>query len=241
MNQAAMDRVIQVLKRISDKEWEDYLRNEPEWQFTMPLSKIYPENTFICFMLTAGLNDYQLKGRAEKVYWPKLVKLGQKGKIPQGRDDLIALLKPFYQNERFHETKINRLFRFLKSELARWLWQADKLLIADSFDTIWERLAFTMRQRSYKKTIVFAMKCLFIALRMLNVGVEAIKCNMPIAVDSRIKKITSKLQLLGPQKLNETAIQEVWQDILKEIQKERPQITIFHLDSYLWQMAGGIN
>ncbi|MCD6213847.1 MAG: N-glycosylase/DNA lyase [Candidatus Desulfofervidus sp.] len=236
MHKQAIDQIIDTLKNLSYQQWEAYLKTEPEWQYGLPIKEVYPENVFICFMLTAGLNDYQLKGRAEVAYWPKLMDLAKRSEIPQTLDDLINLLEPFYQKERLKKAKIARLHRFLESKLAEYLWQAEKGEIAVSFEHVWKGLARTMKQPPHKKTIVFAMKCLFIAIRML--GQKEIKCDMPIPVDSRIKKITLEYGLLGENELAEKAIQHVWNMVLKEIQKRNPYVNIFHLDSYLWQNAG---
>lgn len=97
MHKQAIDQIINTLKNLSYQQWEAYLKTEPEWQYGLPIKEVYPENVFICFMLTAGLNDYQLKGKAEIVYWPKLMDLAKRSEIPQTLDDLINLLELFFK------------------------------------------------------------------------------------------------------------------------------------------------
>lgn len=143
----------------------------------------------------AGLNDYQLKGVAEIKYWPLLVKnLMDKSDILDKPSDFIGLLKSFYANERLYKNKLKRLEKFLNSELALKLWQMPLRKIAKSLDKIWYELAETIKPKSTsinnyrnRKTIVFAMKYLAISLLMFKI--RDFEFNIPIPVDSRIRKI----------------------------------------------------
>ncbi len=227
--------ICEKLKEVSWQEWNKYLETEPEWKETKPLLNKYSENAFIVFIIIAGLNDYQLKGRAEIVYWPSIVKWVIQQEVPTSPEKLIPILKPFYKRERLSTGKINRLHRFLESNLAKWLWQARKENIAANLNEIWLSLAKTMNQKPNKKTILFSMKCLALSLMML--GIREFRFEFPIPVDSRIRKLTLALGLLNEKNTNERQIQTIWDTVLKELKKTYPEINMLHLDSYLWQKA----
>ena len=103
VNQAIFDKLCESLKRFSSKQWEEILRNEPEWKEMKPVLKQYPKNAFLVLMLVAGLNTYQLKGGAEKNYWPKLANYLLQQEVPASLDALLNLLKPFYAKERLNK------------------------------------------------------------------------------------------------------------------------------------------
>ncbi len=242
INKTNFERVCEALKKLKWDVWEKAVKNEPEWKETKPLLERYGPNKFLVFMVMAGLNDYQLKGPAEIKYWPLLVRnLMDKSDIPNKPSDLIELLKSFYANERLYENKLKRLEKFLNSELALKLWQMPLKEIARNLDKIWYELAETMKPKSTsinnycnRKTIVFAMKCLAISLLMFEI--RDFEFNIPIPVDSRIKKITFKWGLLS-ENSPEKDIQQTWQAVLENLKKTYPYINMTHLDSFLWQRA----
>lgn len=86
-----------------------------------------------------------------------------------------------------------------------------------------------MRQRPNKKTIVFAMKCLGIALLMASEANFDFS-PIPIPVDSRVKSWTPSM--------GEEEIRDFWARALDEIRKKESRVTMIHLDSFLWQLAG---
>jgi len=49
---------------IPDEAWEEIVRKEPEWKFIEQFYK-FGFNRSSVIVVAAGLNDYQLKGRAE--------------------------------------------------------------------------------------------------------------------------------------------------------------------------------
>jgi DNA-(apurinic or apyrimidinic site) lyase len=244
INETNFKRVCKALKKLPWEVWEKAVKSEPEWKETKPLLERYEPSKFLVFMVMAGLNDYQLKGVAEEKYWPLLVKsLMDKSDIPDKPSDFIGLLKSFYANERLYKNKLKRLEKFLNSELALKLWQMPLRKIAKSLDEIWYEIAETIKPKpasanNYRnrKTIVFAMKCL--AISLLVFGIKDFEFNIPIPVDSRIKRLTFKLGLLK-KGTSDRKIQQVWQMVLRELKNVHPYINMVHLDSFLWQKGNG--
>lgn len=227
-------KIAELLRLIPWEKWEQILEDEPEWRYMRPLSLKYPFGPFAVAMVAVGLNDYQLKGKSEEVYWPKIQTILTASEVPTSPNQLISVLRPFYKFERLNQRKASRLDRFLKSELADSLWANTTLRVAQDFEAIWMRLSIVMNQGPQDKTIVFAMKCLGISLLMAGeYGFDFSR--IPIPVDSRIEALTQKVfpgQLIGRGK-----IQGFWSEILAELKEGLPELSMIHLDSLCWQIG----
>jgi len=155
--------------------------------------------------------------------------------IPNTIEELSSFLSEFYPQyrERLYNRKSNRVKKFLSSDLARRLWNSTPDEVAENFSNIWYELAKVMSQKPNQKTILFAMKCLGIALQMS--GIQHINSleKMPIPVDSRIRKFTEKI---GVNFQNDKEVQRFWSEILNEVRRN-VQIDMIHLDSLLWQIG----
>jgi DNA-(apurinic or apyrimidinic site) lyase len=233
-NNLKKERLIKILSDIPDEAWKEIVRKEPEWKFIEQIYKVgFGPSSVI--MVATGLNDYQLKkGGAEEVYWPEILKYLPNLNTPMDINEIYNSLKPFYENERFHEAKLKRLEKFLHSDLAsNTLWKSTPNEVSSNFKDIWKELAGVMGQKEDKKTIVFAMKCLWISLLKADECVFDLK-GIPIPVDKRVSEFTEKLT--GNKNHIDFYI-DFWNDVLNELQKTRKNITIFHLDSLIWQIS----
>jgi len=231
---ASMEEVVQILCRIPYPVWEDFVRNEPEWRFTEPVLERYGPSRFLTFMVMAGLNDYQLKGPAEKRYWPPLVEHVIQRPIPESPEDLKEVFKGFYEKERFRTVKIRRLERFLRSPLVHRMWRMTSAEFSQSFRALWYEIAKTMAQQKERKTIVFSMKCLGIGLLMLGVK-EFDFTGIPVPVDARVRSLLERWGLIV-EGAPEQEIQSLCEEILRGIRGVEPRVNMIHLDSFLWQM-----
>jgi len=226
--------IAKLLCRIPWEKWEKILEDEPEWCYMWPLYQKYPFGTFAVTIVALGLNDFQLKGKADEVYWPRIQNILGNSDTPSSRSQLIAILRPFYQAERLTKLKSKRLDRFLKSELADSLWTATPRYIAEDFEAIWVRLSIVMNQEPRAKTIVFAMKCLGISLLLAGeYGFDFSR--IPIPVDSRIESLTQRVAFKEFEGRKD--IQGFWSEILWELKIELPQLSMIHLDSLCWQIG----
>ena len=220
--------------------WDAVVKNEPEWRLMEPLLGRYGYGHFAVLMLAAGLNDYQLSGRAEKVYWPKIKKLLDNSPTVKSLHDLQTVLNPFYLKERLGSQKSSRLKRFTTSRLASGLWQSRPRFVAENFQSIWNALAQTMRQNRNRKTICFAMKCLGISLLMAGEQGFAFGA-IPIPVDLRVMRFMEKAGLAGVNE-DEDKVRAFWNNVLLELKRKCPGLThkliMIHLDSLIWQIAG---
>lgn len=224
-------KLVEIFSEIPWDVWEKIVKKEPEWQNMEPFLS-YNFGPFAVLMLVTGLNDYQLKGKADVAYWPNIRKVLEASPPLKSPNDLCKLLMPFYQKERLNTNKIERLERFLRSSLASQLWGSSPQRVSADFLNIWGNLAKIMHQKPQAKTIVFAMKCLGICL--LIAKEYEFDFSILVPVDSRVMRFTN---LLGFNAGSDDDIRAFWSDILTILRKGDPRITMIHLDSLIWQIA----
>lgn len=227
-------KLVEILKEIPQPVWDRIVKKAPEWQNLVSFSNLYGFGPFSVLMLVIGLNAYQLKGRAEIAYFPKIRELLEQYPTPRTPRELLNLLNLFYAHERLNSIKSKRLERFLKSPLASNLWKSSPEEISSNFIRIWDELTQLMGQRPQDKTITFAMKCLGLSLLMDQEHNFDFN-NISIPVDSRVAKLTQRAVLCINMKDQE--IRAVWNEILSDLQRTLPSITMIHLDSLVWQIG----
>jgi DNA-(apurinic or apyrimidinic site) lyase len=229
-----LDEFVELLSQLPPATWKATLtEGSAGWKWMQPFSNTWVFGHFAALFIILGLNDYQLKGKAEVAYWPKVVPLIPLNSDPEEPLKLIGLLEPFYEQERMAKAKVERLHRFLSSKFCSKIWGSNAASIAAGFERIWYALGRTMNQPPEKKTIAFAMKCLALALLMVNETMFDFGA-IPVPVDSRILTISTRL---GLPHVNEQAERERWQQVLERIRKVNPKVTMVHLDSLLWQIG----
>jgi len=227
------DEFIHILSQVPDKCWERIMTREPEWREMEAFLPRYGFGPFAALMVVAGLNDFQLKGKADKAYWPPIRARLSEAEIPGSPMSLANLLHPFYERERLNELKVARLHKFLQSDLAIKLWQAEPRHVSKEFIDIWQKLAVVMGQGMEKKTIVFAMKCL--GLSLIMAGEYNFPSEMlPIPVDLRVRRLT---EALGSPIDSDDMVRAYWDAVLAGIRVANPHVTMIHLDSFVWQVA----
>jgi DNA-(apurinic or apyrimidinic site) lyase len=160
MSLSRLDEFVELLSQLPPATWKATMtEGSAGWKWMQPFSNAWVFGHFATLFIILGLNDYQLKGKAEVAYWPKVLPLIPLNSEPEEPLKLIGLLEPFYSQERIAKAKIERLHRFLSSELCSKIWGSDSASIAADFGRIWHALGSTMSQQPEKKTIAFAMKC----------------------------------------------------------------------------------
>ncbi|MGB9622319.1 MAG: N-glycosylase/DNA lyase [Candidatus Bathyarchaeia archaeon] len=223
--------LIGLLAQIPIEVWDKIVTNEPEWQYMHGFIEKYGFGRFSVLMVSVSLNDYQLKGRAETVYWPRIRELLEDKKAPGSPEEMRNMLAEFYKGERLAGQKLKRLSRFLSSDLARRLWKEKPEEVAKDFSQTWLRLAEVMRQKPSDKTIVFAMKTLGIALLIAGRRDFAIETSIP--VDSRVRSFTKRI---GVPAESDEEVRAFWKEVLERLRKNL-SISIIHLDSLVWQIG----
>jgi len=224
--------VANLLVEIPPEAWRKIVEEEPEWRFMNELLPKYGFGKFAVLMMAAGLNDFQLKGRAEEVYWPVLREILVKHPVPETLEELQRILEEFYKNERLKNMKLNRLRRFMSSQLAKRVFSSSPEEISKEFPALWLELGKTMKQSPEKKTISFAMKCLGLSLMMLKKYDFEFE-RVPIPVDLRVRTLTQRLGISG----DDSTVRFFWKSVLEALKERNPEITMIHLDSLVWQIG----
>jgi len=229
------ENLASILSKIPEKIWNSIIAESAMYNNLVLISNKMEYGPFAVLVLMLALNDYQLKGKAEKNYWPPLGHLlNDQIKDEITKENLLCILKPFYETERFADQKVKRLNKFLYSSLAKKIWQNNAKQVSGNFYNIWLELARVMQQRKDKETIVFAMKCLGRSLIMFGeTSFEFSK--IPIPVDLRIKRITKEFGFSSIN--NENEIRDIWAQILCIVQGKNVNINMMHLDSFLFKIA----
>ncbi len=231
---SVQNRLAEILRMIPSETWQLIVEKEPEWQHLKPLRHKFSQGSFSVYMMTVGLNAYQLKGKAEIAYWARLYDLFEDCDSIPSLEALAEYLVKFYQKERLYNSKLERLSRFMKSPLAVKLWTKSAHEISLSTANIWQELGNLMNQALHKKTICFAMKCLGVSLIMAD-EYEFDFSEVPIPVDSRICKFTDRLGMNFGEHTRK--IQGFWHRVLSLLHPSLPKINMIHLDSIIWQIA----
>lgn len=78
---------------------------------------------------------------------------------------------------------------------------------------------------------------------MKNGGVSDTRCDFPsqtlaIPVDLRVRRLT---EAPGGQIGSDASIRAYWDAILTEVRATNPYVTMIHLDSFVWQIAGNVS
>jgi DNA-(apurinic or apyrimidinic site) lyase len=230
---ALQKRLADVLAQIPWTGWQAIVRKEPEWNHMEGLLPLYGFGPLATLMMAAGLNDYHLKGKADAIYWPRLEALLLDSPLARSALELMDRLIPFYEDERDHLRKVETLRAYCTSALARSLWHSSAQRTAAEFLLIRRDLAATLTRPQDEKQIVFAMKCLGLALMMAG-EIRFDFGPLPIPADSRLRKLTRRLRFAT---VGQDATRKLWSEILGLIQATQPHLTMIHLDSLLWQVA----
>lgn len=234
INFIRIKKLIEILDEISWDTWEHIVKIEPEWKELKPFLQQYNYGAFAVLMITIGINDYQLKGKADVAYWPEIRRIVEKSPIPKSPKDLYTILHPFYQKERLPTQKLKRLRKIITSSLVKELWISSSSDVSLNFNEIWQRLAKILNQKPQDKTISFAMKCLGISLLMaheykFNFG------SIPMPVDLRVVRFTKKTGIADTE--NPKTVRKAWNNVLSSLNVNNPDLTMIHLDSLIWQIA----
>ncbi len=228
-------QVAHVLSLVPPRVWEAVVVGEPEYPFLRLLVDWYPFRLQTLITTITGLNDYQLRCRAEECYWPPLIRLFKQAR-PRDEEGALGVLRGFYRGERHARSKLARVERLLSSPYYQLLKSPNftpEWLEAHLHEA-WRLLAQSMRQAPHAKTIVFTMKLLAMLLT-LNGHTRYHFEGIPIPVDKRIQSLTHAL--LGPPAPGEEETRAFWDRVLQRLRETHPRVNMVHLDSLLWQIT----
>jgi len=215
MAEIMIEKLINTLKAIGlegAKTIEEKL--DEQYKALTHLSKKLDEESFLRLVTTNALVSYQLNCKGE-IYWWEFAKY-----FSRNETDFLKFLRASKCNKRLFNTKSRRVERWVKGiegiKLSRF---CDRIL--DFY-----KLAYKiMRTNPTSKTIAFSVKMFGYGCRITRSTFFPFPKEVPIPLDSRIKKITSKLTKEDPIGF--------WFKISR-----KTSIPCLHIDSILWVTYG---
>ncbi len=133
MQAKRFDEFVQLLTQLPLEAWKAIVMAGPGWKWMQPLSEAWKFGHFAALFVTLGLNEYQTKGKAEVGYWPKVVPRIPLQSDPTDPLQLIDILESFFSEERFAQAKLQRLERFVRSDLCHKIWASSSASVAADF------------------------------------------------------------------------------------------------------------
>lgn len=229
---SATDCFIEALRLIPPEAWERVVEREPEQGFLSLALRLHRWEEALSLTLIAGLNDYQLRCRAEECYWPPLERV-----LRQAGGDYKAALQgmmEFYKSQPLGGQKLARMRRLLRSrlhwEILTGQWSPQRL--ARELGVLHRRLGEAMGQRPEAKTIAFAAKLAAMLARLAGAG--GVEVELPMPVDRRVEALSLCLE---GRKMDADSIRQLWSRLLRELKTAHPSLTMVELDSLAWQLA----
>ncbi len=209
-----MERVralIKILKGIGIKGAKSIESKDPQYIALYRMSKRVEAGPFVKYVVANSLISYQLSGKAED-YWNEFEeKLSITGNIYR---DMKNFLEISAFNKRLTNVKLKRLKKAQKI--------LEEITPSMRFKDVWKKLYVFGK---YRKTVVFSIKMFGYAKRIIKKKFTPFPMEIPIPLDSRIKKITKMLTNKEPLKF--------WRAIAL-----KTGIPPLHIDSILWNAMG---
>ena len=227
-----ISEVVDTLSLIPTDVWPRLAERQPEW-LTKPAG--WSDGLFLNLLVVCALDGFQLKGRAEVGYWGPIQRLILSAPVPESNADLMEILRPLYAKERIPTAKLDRLARYLTSDLAGETAKRPAHHTATRLSDFHRCLARTMRQRRGDKTIAYGMKCLILGLRILGVP-DVLVPDLAVPLDSRVRDLTQRMGLLGAD-CSDNEVRACWAAVVAGLRDLAPSVTMVELDSLLWQGA----
>jgi DNA-(apurinic or apyrimidinic site) lyase len=208
-----IEELIKILKQFNYNDIR-YIEEKLDKQY-VALSNLYKNLKdpllFFKLVLINSLLSYQLSMRGEE-YWTKF------SEFFSNKKDLTAFeefLKKY--NKRFLNTKLKRLEKVKK--FVENLTLKDFDLFIEEPNLYLEKISSYLNQDKSAKTLVFSLKMLFYAYRIVSNEFKKFPFGIMIPLDVRIKKISDD--------------KEFWKKLENKV-----GIPLLHLDAILWVSFG---
>ncbi|WP_297068439.1 N-glycosylase/DNA lyase [Thermococcus sp.] len=242
------------IKNIKKGDWKFLFCQLPEFKmipkFMKPpedkensKTKNVPFGRKAVILILGALNDYRVR---DNCYWKKFYKaINENVRTLHG---LKISLREVYcgkdtnEQEKKRLQKCKRMEKFLKSQLAKELWETKDIdYFINNFDTIWLKLSMCMDNSPLSKTILLAIKDLALLIFLHDRDFPRSRCfnEVGIAVDRRIRRFTESC--LDRENLRDEEIQRFWRKVREKVSKVSPNVTWVHLDTLIWHVASSRN
>ncbi|MDN5358241.1 MAG: DNA-(apurinic or apyrimidinic site) lyase [Candidatus Diapherotrites archaeon] len=195
---------------------------DPQFQALMFLyEKMDDKRAFVPLVTANALVSYQLSGKGEEWWW-EFARWFSEHPVTERLSAAYAEFLPKSRtNKRLANIKVKRLEKMENFLLAM---RPEKYY--ENMVQLWKDLAQILGTPRNTKTTVFAVKMFGYAMRIANGKFIPYPFEIPIPVDSRIKKFTEKLGAGKPIPF--------WNEVAK-----KSGVPPLHIDSILWPALSG--
>ena len=194
---------------------------DPQFQALLHLyENTKDKERFAPLVIANALVSYQLSGRGEDWWW-EFARYFSENLVADFAGAYKVFLPQSRTNRRLVDVKVRRLRRaeaFLQNMRPEEYYGNMIALQTD--------LARILGTKKNAKTIVFAVKMFGYAMRIATGEFRPYPMEIPIPVDSRIRKLTERLDKDNPARF--------WQDVA-----EQTGVPPLHIDSILWPALSG--
>jgi len=254
------DRVRVVGEVIGDIGWKGFLRldmREPEFKV---LSEIYrrvgDSRVVVVLGLATGIVDFQLgSGGAPKLWNTLLQIVSRRGFKLSSLEDVKNVISDFLKdpvNARVRKIKCSRVEKFFNSGFAQYLWSMDFSYLAENPTKVWYKLAKTLNNKPYQKSIVFTMKVLDLITLIVKDRYAHLPHNIPIPLDLHVARMALTSGIVKHYeagKLTSSIVEEMmtqnpqifrnaWAKVSYHVSKKiGKHISLLRLDSLIWQIG----
>ena len=194
---------------------------DPQFQALLHLYEhMGNKERFAPLVIANALVSYQLSGRGEDWWW-EFARYFSENPVVDFAGAYKVFLPQSRTNRRLVDVKVRRLRRaeaFLQNMRPEEYYGNMIALQTD--------LARILGTKKNAKTIVFAVKMFGYAMRIATGEFRPYPMEVPIPVDSRIRKLTERLDKDNPARF--------WQDVA-----EQTRVPPLHIDSILWPALSG--
>lgn len=245
---------------VGDIGWEGFLHldmREPEFK---ALSEIYrrigDSRVVVVLGLATGIVDFQLGPGGAPRLWNTLLQIvSRRGFRLRSLDDVRNVISDFLKdpvNARVRKIKCSRVEKFFNSGFAQYLWSTDFSYLAENPIVVWYRLAKTLNNKPYQKSIVFTMKVLDLITLIVKGRYANFPHNIPIPLDLHVARMALTSGIVEYHwvgKLTSTIVEELmsrnpqvfrnaWAKVSQHVsEKIGKHISLLRLDSLIWQIG----
>lgn len=234
------DRVEKVADAISSLGWNKIVEfdvEEPEYKCLHSIKEICTPDNLTLIAICAGLVDYQLAGDAYQ-FWRSLENVCRAhGRISSTGDveDVIRDFLNEHVNARQRSGKKECIERVFNSGFLKRFAEKYEEYRRSPGD-LWRDISSASWREPEMKTVVMAMKAFNIAHLVIYGEYANLPQEIPIPVDSHIKELAQSSGIVYD--IGDRSVRAAWGKVAEKVsEKLGKKISIFQLDSLLWQLS----
>lgn len=189
---------------------------DPQFQAIEYLHKHVESEVFIPLVVANALVSYQLSGKGEDWWWESAKWFSE-----SGVEEISTAYEEFLPRSRTNRRIVGAKIRRLR-KIEGFLQEMDPKTLYEDMVWLWDEISRALGSPPRTKTVVFAVKMFGYAMRAAYGEFRPYPFEIPIPVDSRIKKLGGGDPI------------RFWDQVAKET-----KVPPLHIDSILWPALGG--